>query len=357
MLAIQGSSALEIKLIHDEGDSKSSNKPKPTLATKYVDIEEETTSGTEQSAYLGHLGTSVNITCFTPEKHFWCGSTSNFAKSFGKGNESFCFTSISDISSSTIDLVHHSDLDDVKKLMYLPEGLEGMEVSVSTLHLKNLSIFDVGSYECFTFYSEEGSSQELQILYQTIYLYVKGVMNNLSVPTSNLYLDEKESDSGDMTVIRGKLGKNIILPCRPVHPNIIVDLFKKVLRQKQKIVDPIEDLLKHKVSSSKFYEQLLTPLFYYHPRIGFVLDSATKEDQGVYHCRFTSSYKYEEIKTFKVIFGKKKGRGLKKTKYPNEHTSSNYTTAACSGRNFLWFGSSLAIVIHWLLILKNNYWS
>ena len=357
MLAIQGSSPLEIKLIHDEGNSKSSSKVKPTLATTYVDTEEGATSGTEQSAYLGKLGTSVNITCFSPEKHFWCGSTSNFAKSSGKGNESFCFISTSNISSSTIDLAHHSDLDDVKKFMYLPKDLEGMEVSVSTLHLKNLSIYDVGSYECFTLYSGEGSSQELQILFQTIYLYVKGVTNNLSVPTSNLYLDEKESDSGDMTVIRGELGKTIILPCRPVHPNIIVDLFKKILRQKQKIIDPIEDLLKHKVSSSKFYEQLLTPLFYYHPRIGFVLDSATKEDQGVYHCRFTSSYKYEEIKTFKVIFGKKKGRRLKNSKYPNKPMSSNYTTAACSDRNFLRLGNSLAIIIYWLLILENNDWT
>ena len=135
----------------------------------------------------------------------------------------------------------------------------------------------MGSYECFTFYSEDGTTEE--ILYQTIYLYVDGAFDELSAPIDHIY--KKKTD--EVFTILAKLGEHIILPCRPVHPNVTVELYRQDKRPNERIVDSISNI-NAKVFSTKFYHHHLTPLFYYHPRIGFVLDSVTEEDKGKYHC-------------------------------------------------------------------------
>ena len=354
MLAIHGNRPHLIKTIYEKGDARSNNKPMPTLSSIYANVTQNPIADAEQPAYLAKLGGAVNITCFSPEKHFWCSSTPNFARSAGQLHGSSCITTLIDNTSSNIDLVYHRALDDARKIMQLPEDLKMRNVSVSTLLLKNLSVDDVGSYECFTFSAKGGMSNKLEVLYQTIYIYLDGGTKNLSVPIDHLNHDKIESKSGEIIVIPGKLGKNIVLPCRPLYPSITVDLFKQVLRPKQKLVDPIEDLLKFKVSTSKFYQDHITPLFYYHPRIGFVLDSARKEDQGLYHCRFTSTYKYEEIKTFKVRFRKEGVNGLKPTAVPNENTSSNDTNNESLGYRNSHSIFDVANVLCWLSILQSN---
>ena len=82
---------------------------------------------------------------------------------------------------------------------------------------------------------------------------------------------------------------------------ITVDLFKQDSRPKEIIVDTISDI-DSKIFSSNFYQHHVTPVFYYDARLGFVLNDAHLTDEGIYHCRFTSSYKYAEIKSFEVIF-------------------------------------------------------
>ena len=128
-------------------------------------------------------------------------------------------------------------------------------------------------------------------------MYVDGSFDELSVPIDHIY--KKTTD--EVFTIHAKLGEHIILPCRPVHPNVTVELYRQDKRPNERIVDTISNI-NAKVFSTKFYQHHLTPLFYYHPRIGFVLDSVTEDDKGRYHCLFTASYKYEEIKTFVVTF-------------------------------------------------------
>ena len=291
-----------IKAIIDKGDAKANQKSMPIPKSNFDNITQGMISETQQSAYVGHVGGAVNITCLSPDEHYWCSSTSNFAKSVVWFDHSSCFTSLNDTTSSTIQVIYHTESDNIKKEMQLEEEFERMNFSASTLILKNLSVNDVGSYECFTFYSEDGSMKDLEVVYQTLYLYVEGDFEKLSVPVEHIYNKTIETESGEIVfILEATSDENIIIPCRPTHPDISIELYRQDPRLEESIVDSISNI-NSKVFSSKFYQHHITPLFYYHPRIGFVLDNATKQDKGKYHCRFTSSYKYEEIKTFMVKF-------------------------------------------------------
>ena len=81
--------------------------------------------------------------------------------------------------------------------------------------------------------------------------------------------------------------------------DITVHLFKQEHKTREQIVDVINDI-NSKVSSSQFYQHNVTSLFYYHPRIGFILDNVSDNDKGIYHCQFTSAYKLEELITFNI---------------------------------------------------------
>ena len=304
ILGIQSELQHTIKAITDKGDAKANKKPIPISMNSFDNITQGMISDTQQSAYVGQVGGAVNITCLSPDEHYWCSSTSNFAKSVVWFDHSSCFTSLNDTTSSTVQVIYHSESEGIKKEMRLEEEFESMNFSASTLLLKNLSVDDVGSYECFTFYSEDGSMTDLEVVYQTLYLYVEGDFDNLSVPIDHIYNRKINTKSGEITVLEGKLDENMIIPCRPTHPDITIELYRQDPRPKEPIVDTISNM-NSKVYSSKFYQHHITPLFYYHPRIGFVLDNATKQDKGKYHCRFTSSYKFEEIKTFIVKFKKR----------------------------------------------------
>ena len=297
-----------LQKIYDTDDVQTNKKPPSSVLKNFNNIEQDDRPEREQVAYVGRLGESVNISCLTPGEHFWCISTSRFAKSSSWLDDTSCFTSTVNTVSSSVQVLHYSGLADVRSSLHLEEDMAKRNLTASTLIFKNLSTSDVGSYECFTFNSLDGSEDNLEVIYQTLYLYVNGGIGNLSVPTDHIYSKKTRNNSDEIYQIDAKLGENIIIPCRPTYPEVIVDIFKQDPRPKERILDPtiysIYNIIpiKSKGSSSQFYQHHLTPLFYYHPRIGFVLNNASILDKGLYHCRFTSSYKYEAIKSFQVVF-------------------------------------------------------
>ena len=284
-----------------------------------------------QNAYLGKRGTAVNLTCFSPEPHFWYSLTSNFIQNYGRRNNATKYN-FPTKNSPTIELLRYKSINEAKARLHIKEDLTMMRYA-STLRLKNLSTADVGPYECYMKADDEGEGKE--ILFQTLYLYVDD-WDSLTAPTDYLpknNCSEFGSDDGDLFVITGEESKNVILPCRPSNPEVKVDLFKQVPTPKQRIPNPIEDELRTKVISSQYFERHLTTLFYFHPRIGFVLNSVTLEDEGRYHCRFTSSYKLEEIKTFEVTLSKGKCSDLKHAISSQEGRTSNFSAQTVTSRS------------------------
>ena len=108
--------------------------------------------------------------------------------------------------------------------------------------------------------------------YQTLYLYVEGHFDKLSVPFDHIYNQTLETEPGEVIVLEGTSEENVIIPCRPAHPDITIELYRQDPRLDEPIVDSISNI-NSKVFSSKFYQHHITPLFYFHPRIGFVLDN------------------------------------------------------------------------------------
>ena len=269
-------------------------------------------------AYLGKPGVHVNITCISPDSHSWYSTSKNFAEHLASPSSSSSSSSISSNNSAnhsssmderTLNIIHHKSTAKLKEGLGMKDYLAVADLTMSTLELKNLSVDDVGSYECFSKIIEPTQSLT-QILYQDLYLYIDDVdsliapgdnFNNIAISWTN--------ESKEVLVISGELGQNILLPCRPTNPSTRVELFKEVQVElfkevpplQQTIAEPIEGLSKVKVASSKFYEQRLTELFFYHPRIGFVLDSVTVQDEGRYHCQFLSLHKIDEFKTMDVV--------------------------------------------------------
>ena len=169
----------------------------------------------------------------------------------------------------------------------------------------------------------EGSSRDFETLYQSLYLYGDEGSINLSVPIDHIYRKPGEANTDEIHEIYSDIGDNIILPCRPTSPSgITVDLFKQDSRPKEIIVDTISDI-DSKIFSSHFYQHFVTPVFYYDARIGFVLNDLHLGDEGMYHCRFTSSYKYAEIKSFEVIFTKNLPNTSTNTPNTNFNVSNN----------------------------------
>ena len=281
--------------VYDNNDSKASEKH-----DSKDDTEEDEIHEIDEPAYVVGVGTSLNISCLSPDDNFWCSSTSSFDRSLVWLDQSSCFTTINDTTSSSVQVVYHSGPEELSKSINLEDEFSNRKDWVaSTLILKNVSIHNVGAYECFTFYSKDKETENnLETIYQTLYLYVDGDFDRISVPIDHLY---KKKQSEDVFEVSGKTGTNVILPCRPTHPDdITVHLFKQEPKTREKIVDVINDI-NSKVSSSQFYQHNVTSLFYYHPRIGFVLDNVSDDDEGIYHCQFTSAYKLEELISFKVM--------------------------------------------------------
>ena len=285
--------------VYDQSSSKSLEDIKSNLFSG-DQTQDDTIYDVDQPAYVAKVGSSLNISCISPDDNFWCSSTSSFNKSIVWLDHSSCFTQMKDTSSTSVNVVYHSRVEELSNIMKLDDDLLLRKNWVaSTLILKNISVNDVGSYECFTFHSQhESIENDPETIYQTLYLYVDGEFDKLSVPIDHL-LPKITLKSEDVFVINGMIGSNLILPCRPTHPEVSVHLFKQEYKTEKKLVDVINDI-NSKFSSSKFYQHNVTPLFYFHPRIGFVLDEVSEKDNGIYHCQFTSAYKLEEFLSINV---------------------------------------------------------
>ena len=299
ILALGGESTHMVPDVYDQISSKSSEKMNSNSFSG-DQTQDDTIYDIDQQAYVAKVGSSLNISCISPGDNFWCSSTTSFNKSIVWLDHSSCFTRMKDTSSASVRVVYHSRVEELSNRMKLDDDLlQRKDWVASTLVLKNISVNDVGSYECFTFYPQhEDTENDQETIYQTLYLYVDGEFDRLSVPIDHLF-PKITLESEDVFVINAMIGTNLILPCRPIHPEISVHLFKQEYKTDKKLVDVINDI-NSKFSSSKFYQHDVTPLFYFHPRIGFVLDEISENDNGIYHCQFTSAYKLEEFLSINV---------------------------------------------------------
>ena len=111
-------------------------------------------------------------------------------------DDNYCYAYSESTISSSVQIVNNQRLDDIQSLMYLTEDWSQRNFTISTLVLSNISINDIGSYECFSFINvTEGSSRDLETLYQSLYLYGEGNSANLSVPIDHIYRKQEGTNN------------------------------------------------------------------------------------------------------------------------------------------------------------------
>ena len=147
-LAIQANPAYHFKVIDYELEGttlpKKGYSGENTSYNGYNNISRNLRFDVAQNAYLGKRGTAVNLTCLSPDQHFWYSLTSNFIQDYTRRDTKNKYN-FPTANPSTIELLRYKSINEAKEQINIKEDLSMMRYP-STLRLKTLSIADVGPY-------------------------------------------------------------------------------------------------------------------------------------------------------------------------------------------------------------------